>query len=159
MGLAALAAGALRVLIFLMVENFAPAPLVTVKSGLPSLSMSPIAMPRNPDPILEISYFGAKDMLPADVVFRRTDDEAPPILAVAKSGLPSPSISPIATLYGPEPAAKSTRLLKAIEFAEVIFLKTETLALLLLAVTISGLPSPFKSPIATPFGCEVPPVE
>ena len=47
-------------------------------------------------------------MVPEVEVLRNTDTEGPVELATAKSGLPSPFISPMLTERGPEPVAKST---------------------------------------------------
>ena len=69
------------------------------------------------------------------------------------SGLPSPSTSPMATPTGYNPVVKSTfgaKELAVMEPEELVFLNTETVLLVIFTTTRSGLPSPSKSPIATP---------
>src|ERR1035437_5334105 len=70
------------------------------------------------------------------------------------SGEPSPLISLIATETGLFPVLKSVLAEKeGVEAPFVVVLKrTETVLLLPLATTISGLPSPLRSPIATETG-------
>ena len=89
------------------------------------------------------------------VVLRKIDIVATPALATAKSGFPSPSISPIATDQAPAPAVKSNFVAKDVfeivpEVA--VFLNTDKLALLKFATTNSAFPSLSKSPIATDIG-------
>ena len=76
-------------------------------------------------------------------------------LVIIKSGLPSPSISPVAIQYAPVPVAKS--ILESNEPAVtdpevLVFLKTETKfeeeELVISVTIISGLPSPSISLMA-----------
>ena len=72
-----------------------------------------------------------------------------------KSGLPSPSTSQIATPVGNVPVVKSTFDANEMLPGVLIFLKTETVAPLPpppFVTTMSGLPSPSRSQIATPNG-------
>src|SRR4051812_10321297 len=81
--------------------------------------------------------------------FLRTDTLLPVLLVTAKSEIPSPSTSPIATLRGLVPVVKSTfdaNEVLVIEPEVAVFSKTDTVLEPLLATAISGLPSPFKSP-------------
>src|SRR5437763_961032 len=80
-----------------------------------------------------------------------TSLEAPS--ATARSGLPSPFRSPIATEMGWLWAPKLTAELKESVFElTVVFSNTETSAVPALATARSGLPSPFMSPMATDSG-------
>ena len=87
--------------------------------------------------------------------FRNTETVLLLLLAVTNSGLPSPSRSPMATPSGVDPVVKSTfeaKELAVIGPEALVFLKTETVLLLLFVITKSGLPFPSTSPIATPVG-------
>ena len=84
--------------------------LATTKSGLPSPSKSPIATAYGKEPVVK-STFAANEpatILPVLLILRYTETVFEPLLAIAKSGLPSPSISPIAIEKGLVPVAKST---------------------------------------------------
>src|SRR6185437_5572686 len=88
-------------------------------------------------------------------VLRKTDTVLPPLLATARSGLPSPSRSPISTLTGLLPVAKSTLAAKdeaVMEPLADVLRNIDTVLLFWLARTRSGLPSPSRSPIATLLG-------
>src|SRR5439155_5939236 len=67
-------------------------------------------------------------------------------LATARSGLPSPFRSPIATELGPLPVPKSVF---APKLPSPLPSSAETVLAKLFATAKSGLPSPFTSPIAT----------
>ena len=69
--------------------------------------------------------------------------------ATARSGLPSPLRSPIATENGFEPTAKSVFAPKE---PTPVPRRTETFLLWKFATAKSGSPSPFRSPIATENG-------
>src|SRR5262249_35322544 len=88
----------------------------------------------------------------ATVVFRSTDTVSSARLAMARSARPSPLKSPTATEPGESPTAKSAR----VNPPSPLFASTVTLLVKLLtshwAVTMSALPSPSKSPIATECG-------
>ena len=88
-------------------------------------------------------------------LLRNTETLLPVKFPTARSGLPSPSKSPIETERGTSPVVKSTLAAKLL--AEMLPLmdvlrKTETLALKLLVTARSGLPSPSRSPISTEKG-------
>ena len=96
-------------------------------------------------------------MLPLVAVLRNTETVAERLFAVAKSGLPSPSKSPMATEKGPDPVVKSTLAAKLIGTLLPLFdvlRKTETLLETPFATANSSLPSPSKSPRATEVGYE-----
>ena len=104
------------------------------------------------------STLGAKlfmSMLPMLVdVFRNTETYPPPH-AIAKSSLPSPSKSPMATETEAEPVGKFIGVAKLpvpmLPLMDVLRC-TETVELAF-ATAKSGLPSPSKSPTATEKGC------
>src|SRR5437773_987086 len=66
--------------------------------------------------------------------------------------MPSPSMSPTATLTGLLPVVTSTLAAKEIDPIELVFLRTETAVDPSFATTTSGFPSPSISPIASPNG-------
>ena len=73
------------------------------------------------------STFGAKEILPTVLVFLNTETVfAELVLFVTTiSGFPSPSISLIETLFGPDVVLRSMRLANEIAPATLVFLKTE----------------------------------
>jgi hypothetical protein len=107
------------------------------------------------DPVVK-STFAANETLPIVPVFRKTETVLLPEFATARSGFPSPSTSPMATLKGLDPVVKS--ILAANETLPIVpvFRKTETVLLPEFATARSGFPSPSTSPIATLMG--LPPV-
>ena len=125
--------------------------LVTAKSGLASPSRSPKAMVVGFVPAV-ISTFEAKEdaaILPEIAVLRRIETVAPPLLATARSNLPSPSISHAVTFSGLAPTVKSTLAAKdaLVMLPDTdVFRNIETEALPRLATARSIFPSPSKSP-------------
>ena len=88
-----------EVLVFLYTETVLPVSLATTKSDLPSPSISTITIPSGTVPVVK-STLAAKEpvvMEPEVLVFLRTETVLPLLFATAKSGLPSPSMSPMAT--------------------------------------------------------------
>src|SRR5471032_2209511 len=86
-------------------------------------------------------------------LLRNMDTVLLPLLTTARSGLPSPSRSPIATLIAAAPVAKSASAAKEPDVMEpllAVLRKTDTVEKL--ARARSGLPSPSRSPIATLLG-------
>lgn len=81
--------------------------------------------------------------------------------AVAKSGFPSPLMSPMLTDWGLKPVVKSTLVAKVgvVALVAVVLSRMEAVLLPLFAVAKSGLPSPLRSPMLTEKGvsasCEV----
>ena len=104
------------------------------------------------------STFEAKELavtVPTVLVFMKTETVLLPLFGTTKSGLPSPSTSPMEAPYGHAPVVKSTfeaKELAAIEPGELVFLKIEIVLLLRFEVTKSSLPSPSRSPMVTKFG-------
>ena len=94
-------------------------------------------------------------MLPLVKLLRNIDTLAEPAFATARSGLPSPSRSPMATDCGDVPVVKSTLAAKLLAvmlpLAEVLR-NIDTLLEVKLATTRSSLPSPSRSPMATEAG-------
>src|SRR5436853_171987 len=91
---------------------------------------------------------------PGVVVFSSTDTLSVLALATARSGLPSPLRSPMATERGPVPVAKVCWKPKVgvVAPGAVVLSSTDTLLESRLAMTRSGLPSPLRSPMATDTG-------
>jgi hypothetical protein len=95
-------------LVFLKTETVLLISFITTRSGLPSPSKSHIATPSGYEPVVK-STFEAKElavMEPETLVFLKTETVLLPVFVTTKSGLPSPSKSPIAILPGVVPAAK-----------------------------------------------------
>ena len=128
-------------------------------SGLPSPSRSPMATELGLNPVVK-STLPAKlpaAMLPLVEVLRNTETEVELKFATARSALPSPSRSPMATDCGAVPVVKSTLpaklLVVMLPLVEVLRnTETEFAPELPFAKTISGLPSPSRSPMATDKG-------
>jgi hypothetical protein len=94
-------------------------------------------------------------MEPEELVFLKIEIVLLFSFATTKSGLPSPSTSPAATLVGLDPVVKSTFEAKELAVMEpevLVFLKTETELLLLFATVKSGFPSSSTSLTATLYG-------
>ncbi len=74
-----------------------------------------------------------------------------PLFATAKSGLPSPLMSPMLTDVGLVPVVKSTLVAKVGVVAPVVVVlsRIEALLLPLFAKAKSGFPSPLMSPMLT----------
>jgi hypothetical protein len=89
----------------------------TAKSGLPSPSKSPMANETGPVPVVKSTLVAKllELMLPLLEVLRYTETVVEPEFATAKSGLPSPSKSPMATERGLDPVMKSTLAAKLLE--------------------------------------------
>ena len=67
--------------------------------------------------------------MPAVPVLRSTDTVALPLLATARSGLPSPFMSPMLTAKGPVPVVKSTLAAKLTVPAVPVLRSTDTVLL------------------------------
>ena len=124
---------------------------MVAKSGFPSPSKSPIDAILGSEPTAR-STFATNESVPLLLVLRNTERDEEPELATVKSSLPSPSRSPMETLKGVAPVAKSTLAASATVSTLLVLRKTETLVEKRLLMAISGLPSPSKSPMATPEG-------
>ena len=85
--------------------------LVVAKSGLPSPSISPIADDRGVGPVIK-STFVAKLIVPLLLELRNIETKLLLRIVIVKSGLPSPSRSPIANEFGPAPVGKFTLVAK-----------------------------------------------
>ena len=104
------------------------------------------------------STFAAKELVviePLMLVFLKMLTVPLKEFPTTNSGFPSPSMSPILTRHGSLPVVKSTfeaKELTVMEPEALVFLRTETVALLRFATTKSGLPSPSTSPMHNPDG-------
>ena len=129
--------------------------LAAAISNLPSPLRSPIVTERGFEPVVRavlVTKLAVDD--PDVVAFRRIDMLFEESLAIARSGLPSPFKSPIATEKGSVPTVTSDLLAKVGVKAPgvVVLSKIDVVLEFAFAVTRSGFPSPFRSPIATPRG-------
>ena len=145
-------------LIFLNTETVLLLRLATARSSFPSPSISPADIPHGEEPAGK-STLAANELVvmePGVPVFRNIEIVPSVLFATIRSGLPSPSISPMATVAGLFPVMKSTFEASeddVIEPGVAVFLKTETvLEALKFATTISIFPSPSMSPTAIPHG-------
>ena len=89
------------------------------------------------------------------LVLRSTESVEIPAFDTAKSGLPSPSTSPMAIDQEPVPVVKSTFAAKEVLLMEpgtAAFRNTDAVASLKFVTAISALPSPSRSPIASDTG-------
>src|SRR5947208_2519663 len=87
--------------------------LAAARSGLPSPFRSPVATETGLAPAAKLSAaLTVGGDAPGGVVFRSTLTTLLPLFATARSGLPSPSTSAIATACGAVPAAKLVAALK-----------------------------------------------
>ena len=99
---------------------------------------------------------GAKEAIvggDGETILRKMETELLFWFAIAMSGFPSPSRSPMAILLGDILVTKSTLALKepaVIAPMEQVFLKTETQLPPVCATAKSGFPSPSRSPMAIP---------
>ncbi len=130
------------------------------RSGKPSPLTSPNDTESGWLPVAKVCW-GAKEgaEAPGAVVFSRTDAVSLPLLAVTRSGKPSPLTSPSATAKGSLPVAKVCWGAKegvvapgAVVLSSVVFSSTPTFLSEELATRRSGLPSPLTSPNAAEKG-------
>ena len=121
-----------------------PVYVVTAKSNLPSKSKSPIAIAEGLPAIATLDA-NVKFRLPNDDALRNTDTVFESKSAVAISGFPSPSKSPIASPKGVEPTTISFFGLKPRLPNVDTFRKTDTLPPAEFTVARSGFPSKSKS--------------
>ena len=142
-------------LVFLKTETVLSFTFVTTTSGLPSPSISPNAISFGSTPVVK-STLGANEIVPEEHKFLETEKVLLEKSSTTKSGLPSPSMSLMATRIGYAPVIiRSTfeaKELAVIDPRELVFLKIEIGPLILFATTKSGLPSPSKSAIAAEIG-------
>jgi hypothetical protein len=144
------------VLVFLKIETELLILFATIKSGLPSQSKSAIATQIGTVPVVK-STLGTKELVviePEELVFLKIETVLLASFVTTKSGLPSPSTSLMAILFGLFPVVKLTAGAKelAVMVPEVlVFLKIEIVLSLEFRTTKSGLPSPSTSLITTLF--------
>jgi len=125
----------------------------TAKSGLPSPLKSPMPTDSGAVPVVK-STLGAKVGVVAPVVLSRMETVLLSKFVTARSGFPSPLMSPMLTKVGVVPVAKSTLGAKVGVVASVVVVlsRMETVLLPLFATAKSGFPSPLKSPMLTERG-------
>jgi len=126
---------------------------VTAKSGLPSPLKSPMLTDSELVPVVK-STLVAKVGVVAPVVLSRMETVLLSKFVTARSGFPSPLMSPMLTKVGVVPVAKSTLGAKVGVVASVVVVlsRMETVLLPLFATAKSGFPSPLKSPMLTERG-------
>src|SRR4030042_5453577 len=142
-----------EMLVFLNTETVLLVSFTTTKSGLPSPSISLMAIIDGIIPVVKSTLVSKEPVViyPGVLVFLRTDSVLRPSLLTISSGLPSPAIALITTANGSGAIVKSTRAANepaVMEPEVLVFRKTETVLLAMLVTAISGLPSPSISPMA-----------
>jgi len=134
----------------LLLPEFAKA-----KSGLPSPLMSPMLTERGLVPVGKVTW-GEKVGVtaPVAVVLSRMEVVSLPKFATAKSGRPSPLISPMLTERDSMPVGKVTwgEKVGVATPVAVVLSRMEALLLPLFATAKSGFPSKLKSPMLTQKG-------
>jgi len=117
--------------------------------------MSPMLTDMGPSPVGKVTW-GAKVgvVAPVVVVLSRMEAVSLRRFATAKSGFPSPLMSPMLTDSGRSPVAKVTKVAKVRVVAPmgVVLSRMEAVLLRRFAVAKSGLPSPLMSPMLTETG-------
>ena len=130
------------------------------KSGLPSPLMSPMlrekmSLEKRPSPVAKVTW-GAKVgvVAPVVVVLSRMEAVLLFMFATAKSGFPSPLMSPMLTDLGPLPVAKVTWVANVgvVAPVAVVLSRMEAVSLYMFATAKSGLPSPLMSRMLTDMG-------
>ncbi len=128
---------------------------ITAKSGFKSPLKSPMLTEMGPLPVGKVTW-GEKVGVaaPVGVVLSRMEALLPELFATAKSGLPSPLMSPMLREKGRKPVGNSTWLAKVGVVAPVAVVLSRMEALLpeLFATAKSGFKSPLKSPMLTEMG-------
>lgn len=102
--------------------------MTTTMSDFPSPSISARLSSVGVVPTVK-STFAANEpalIVPAVLVFRKTDNVVPPALDTVISVFPSPSTSPDVRIRGVEPEVKSTFAANEMVPGKLVFLKTET---------------------------------
>jgi hypothetical protein len=117
--------------------------------------MSPMLTEEGSRPV-EKENWGVKlrVLVPVAVVLSRMETLLSPLFATAKSGFPSPLMSPMLTEEGSRPVGKVTWVAKVGvgDPMSVVLSRMETLLSPLFATTKSGFPSPLMSPMLTEVG-------
>src|SRR5437870_1055082 len=127
----------------------------TARSSLPSPFRSPTVTDTGLAPVAKSCLVAKLGVAaPGSVVLSSTDTVSELKFATARSSLPSPFRSPIATDAGAVPVAKSWWAAKLGVAAPgaVVLSSTDTMPELLFATARSNLPSPFRSPTVTNTG-------
>ena len=125
------------------------------KSGFPSPLKSPMLMELGADSVPKVTWVAKVGVVaPVAVVLSKMEALLSLKFATAKSGLPSPLMSPMLTDLGLLPVGKVTMEAKVGVAAPVAVLlsRMEAVALSEFATAKSGFPSPLKSPMLTDMG-------
>ena len=127
----------------------------TAKSGFPSPLKSPMLTDSGLSPVGKVTWVAKVGVVaPVVVVLSRIEALSLKLFTKAKSGLPSPLMSPMLTEAGPRPVGKSTLVAKVgvVAPVAVVLSRMEAVSLPLFAKAKSGLPSLLKSPMLTDLG-------
>src|SRR6476661_3574618 len=145
-------------LVLSRMERLSPPEFAVAKSGFPSLLKSPMLMEAGLVPVAKGTWVAKVGVAaPVAVVLSRSEEVLLPAFATAKSGLPSPLMSPMLMEAGLVPVAKGTWVAKVGVAAPVAVVLSRMEAVLLsrFAVAKSGFPSPLMSPMLTEKGKEL----
>jgi 1-acyl-sn-glycerol-3-phosphate acyltransferase len=127
----------------------------TAKSGFPSPLMSPMLTQMGLVPVVKSTRVAKVGVVAlVAVVLSRMEAVLLLKFATAKSGFPSPLMSPMLTEWGLVPVVKSTRVAKVgvVALVAVVLTRMEAVLLLKFATAKSGFPSKLKSPMLTDLG-------
>jgi len=127
----------------------------TAKSGLPSPLMSPMLTEAGVVPVVKSALEAKLGVVaPVAVVLSRMEALLSVAFPTAKSGLPSPLMSPMLTEMGKLPVVKSTLGAKVgvVALVAVVLSRMEALLSVAFPTAKSGLPSPLMSPMLTEKG-------
>src|SRR6476661_389361 len=142
-------------LVLSRMERLSPPEFAVAKSGFPSLLKSPMLMEAGLVPVAKGTWVAKVGVAaPVAVVLSRMEAVLLPAFATAKSGLPSPLMSPMLMEAGLVPVAKGTWVAKVGVAAPVagVLSRMEAVLLPAFATAKSGLPSPLMSPMLTDWG-------
>ena len=140
---------------FLYIDNLLFPLFTTARSIFPSPLASPVEMPQGVVPTVkfELAVVGILMVPVVEKVLRNNDTMVEELLETAISRLLSSSKSAKTTPKGATKPVSLPQVVKLREAKVELFLSIVTVLLaLLLAITISGLPSLSKSPMAMPNG-------
>src|SRR4028118_729496 len=149
-GVVALVAVVLTRMEALLLYQFA-----TTKSGFPSPLMSPRLTKTGKLPVGKSTLVAKLGVVAlVAVVLSRMEALLLPASGTAKSGFPSPLMSPMLTEKGSSPVGKSTLVAKlgVVALVAVVLSRMETSSLNLFATAKSGFPSKLKSSMLTSLG-------
>ncbi len=157
-GVTGVGVGVTGVVVLSRMEAVLLFPFATAKSGFPSPLMSPMLTDQGLRPVGKSTLVAKVGVVAlVAVALSRSEAVLLPLFVTAKSGFPSPLMSPMLTDSGRSPVApvvKSTLVEKVGVAAPVavVLSRMEVVLLEVFPTAKSGLPSPLMSPMLTDLG-------